>query len=409
MLNANIILQGRDPNAIQAQAQGVSRNAFALDQARQQAPAQNALATAQAQGAQMNIKDQEYQIAGQLLEQVEKSQDKNRAYQQALQVAQQRGLDIAGAPQEYDEEWSGMVRAMAAKSPEERSALERMISQLPPEHQEDAFLVATGLKAGAANPTVSNRFYVLATSKGLLKFDRQDGTWEIINQNATGTLPQSGQQNGQQQGSPLMSPGADPSLQGQIAGAREAGKDAAVGRPKRFKAARQAMDNLQAKQDVVSAKIDEALNSLSGFNTGIAGQLFSGVGGTGAHDLKGTLDTIKANVGFDQLQAMRDASPTGGALGQVSEQENRLLQSVLGSLEQSQRQEQLAENLQNLKQVLTDMRAKREAAFREDFANELGVNEQQSQQQSPQQEFEVTRELNGQRYGKRNGKWFVIP
>ena len=38
---------------------------------------------------------------------------------------------------------------------------------------------------------------------------------------------------------------------------------------------------------------------------------------------------------------MRDASPTGGALGQVSERELGYLQSVLGSLEQSQTADEL--------------------------------------------------------------------
>lgn len=83
--------------------------------------------------------------------------------------------------------------------------------------------------------------------------------------------------------------------------------------------------------------------------TGLVGSLSSGVPGTSAHDVAALLDTIKANVGFDKLQAMRDASPTGGALGQVSEFENRLLQSALGSLQQSQSREQFVRNLNRLK------------------------------------------------------------
>ena len=45
-------------------------------------------------------------------------------------------------------------------------------------------------------------------------------------------------------------------------------------------------------------------------------------------------DTVVSNIGFERLQAMRDASPTGGALGQVSDNELRLLSSALGSLSQ---------------------------------------------------------------------------
>ena len=46
------------------------------------------------------------------------------------------------------------------------------------------------------------------------------------------------------------------------------------------------------------------------------------------------LKTLKGNVGFAKLQEMRNNSPTGGALGNVSDTEIGLLQSVLGSLDQ---------------------------------------------------------------------------
>ena len=51
------------------------------------------------------------------------------------------------------------------------------------------------------------------------------------------------------------------------------------------------------------------------------------------------LGMIRANIGFAELNDMRKASPTGGALGQVSEKEIDFLQSVIGSLEQSQSKE----------------------------------------------------------------------
>jgi hypothetical protein len=48
---------------------------------------------------------------------------------------------------------------------------------------------------------------------------------------------------------------------------------------------------------------------------------------------------------------MRDASPTGGALGQVSERELSFLQSVFGSLDQTQSAEELTYNIQLLQYV----------------------------------------------------------
>lgn len=89
--------------------------------------------------------------------------------------------------------------------------------------------------------------------------------------------------------------------------------------------------------------------------TGFAGDMAKNLGGSRAHDVSGMLDTIKANVGFDRLQEMRNNSPTGGALGQVSEQENKLLQATLGSVMQSQSEDQLVRNLDRLENIYLDI------------------------------------------------------
>lgn len=85
--------------------------------------------------------------------------------------------------------------------------------------------------------------------------------------------------------------------------------------------------------------------------TGITGKLMSNIDRTRAGALKNRLETIKANIGFDRLQAMREASPTGGALGPVSDFENRLLQAVMGSLEQAQEAGDIKYNLERLERI----------------------------------------------------------
>lgn len=89
-------------------------------------------------------------------------------------------------------------------------------------------------------------------------------------------------------------------------------------------------------------------------STGFGG-LLKAVPGTDAHRLGNLLQTIKGNIGFDYLQAMREASPTGGALGQVSNQELSTLQSVFGSLEQTQGEADLKYNLQLLNHVYNNI------------------------------------------------------
>lgn len=106
--------------------------------------------------------------------------------------------------------------------------------------------------------------------------------------------------------------------------------------------------------DVVVQDVDRALG-LVGSDTAGFGSLLQKIPGSNARNLDALLTTIKANVGFDRLQAMREASPTGGALGAVSDFESRQLQATLGNLEQSQTPEQLKYNLQRFRDTYLDI------------------------------------------------------
>jgi len=93
-------------------------------------------------------------------------------------------------------------------------------------------------------------------------------------------------------------------------------------------------------------------------------------------DAEQTRQAIVSNIGFDRLQQMRDASPTGGALGQVSERELSTLQAVLGSLDLSQSPEQLTSNLDRLKKIYEPILEKAQAYPN---ADEFGFSSQDSQ------------------------------
>ena len=72
------------------------------------------------------------------------------------------------------------------------------------------------------------------------------------------------------------------------------------------------------------------------------------IGGTALNDLEGALDTVRSNIAFTRLQRMRQESPTGGAVGNVSDSDLRLLASTIASLDRSQSDEVFEGNLQRV-------------------------------------------------------------
>ena len=131
---------------------------------------------------------------------------------------------------------------------------------------------------------------------------------------------------------------------------------------------------------VLNDDIDSWLNKyfgIGGWTTGTFGQLLKSVGGTDAADLNAKLETLRSNIGFDRLQKMRMESPTGGALGSVSERELSQLNAALGSLEQSQSPEQLKQNILRIR----DQYERAIIALQNDFAAD-GLTFQVPSQQS---------------------------
>jgi GH24 family phage-related lysozyme (muramidase) len=118
--------------------------------------------------------------------------------------------------------------------------------------------------------------------------------------------------------------------------------------------------------DIVLGKLDEldalvADSSIINPATGFGAETAAGIGGTRAADTKATIDTIAANMAFDALSEMRAASPTGGALGSITENELTLLSSTLSSLTQKQSPEQFKRNVQQLREIYSTIRQKADA------------------------------------------------
>lgn len=121
------------------------------------------------------------------------------------------------------------------------------------------------------------------------------------------------------------------------------------------KAVKEKLTNRKVKTMVTT--INQAIELVKDSKVPIVGMgsLVSGVPGTPAHDLASSLLTIKANIGFDRLQEMRDSSVTGGALGAINKTEMDLLIAVQGSLEQSQSEGAFVGNLENIRTNILDV------------------------------------------------------
>jgi len=102
-----------------------------------------------------------------------------------------------------------------------------------------------------------------------------------------------------------------------------------------------------ASADRIINTVDEAIPLVGITTAGVAGAL--NIPGTDGRNLEEALKTIKANLGFDRLQQMRDASKTGGALGQVAVKELEALQASIASLDRGQSPDTLRRNLEDIK------------------------------------------------------------
>jgi len=72
-----------------------------------------------------------------------------------------------------------------------------------------------------------------------------------------------------------------------------------------------------------------------------------------AGQFRSTLMTLKSNAAFDRLQYIRDNSPTGGAVGQVSNYEQEMLQAANGNIDQANDPALLARRLARYEAILT--------------------------------------------------------
>lgn len=110
-----------------------------------------------------------------------------------------------------------------------------------------------------------------------------------------------------------------------------------------------ALESAENQTKRIDGLVDTAMGKIGILTTGF-GAALANLPTTDARSLREDLETIKANLGFNELNAMRQASPTGGALGNVTERELAFLQKTIASLDQYLDGPDLIDRLQQVRE-----------------------------------------------------------
>jgi len=131
---------------------------------------------------------------------------------------------------------------------------------------------------------------------------------------------------------------------------------------------------------------DAGLRAASGFG----GELVSAVPGTEAANAKAILDKLKNRSFVANINEMRAASPTGAAVGAVTEREGARFENLIASLSQAQTYDQLKRQLVELDNFLLETSGATKNAYEQDFGRNQTINSVFSQMPKALTQQQVT-------------------
>lgn len=148
---------------------------------------------------------------------------------------------------------------------------------------------------------------------------------------------------------------------------------------------KRSLDGMRANVSQTVGLIDRILQRKGDFRgvTGV-GASMRHIPGSPWANLGSDLDQLRTRSAFSTLQEMRANSPTGGALGAVSDRENAMLQQAAANLASSQSPDQLERNLREYRQVLLNSVSRLNQAYADDYGDKFGQPAPQPQPRAPQ-------------------------
>jgi hypothetical protein len=158
---------------------------------------------------------------------------------------------------------------------------------------------------------------------------------------------------------------ADPKVQAAQNRVKLSEKDVAA-REAKYPQATSALKSFNAKTDKFDRDIAELLENKKGLDeiTGFfAGRTDISAMSDKARRALTLFNTITAKGGFSELQDMRNASPTGGALGNVSNQEGKQLIDSFGALSRTQNANDLRKSLETARSDLRNLKERMSEAY----------------------------------------------
>jgi hypothetical protein len=278
------------------------------------------------------------------------------------QIARQNALQMQQLNRQARLEENAIARAMQEQEAGQRRqmGLEMTLGNVPPERRQEELVSRGYLKEagqlrkaiGAPASEPSPYKTPIKTSQGWVSYDNRSGEWSPITMSGGGrALPIA----------------ADVGLAGRkVAATKDAERVAKLksAKPK----AEASLRSFDRGSENVLGTIDEALKLVSGTTTGPLGKMSRGIPGTPAFNLGEKIKTIIANKAFGFLAEMRANSPTGGAVGQLSERELELMGLVEASLNPDLSPGELTANLKKVKKLTKEMQKAAHDAYRKDFA-----------------------------------------
>jgi hypothetical protein len=155
------------------------------------------------------------------------------------------------------------------------------------------------------------------------------------------------------------------------------------------------------KVDVMLNSIQDIKSIMGGLSpaTGLTGTIMQWIPASDASDVRELLKSLQGNIAFQTLSEMRAASPTGGALGSVSNIELDLLSNSMGSINPNMSHFLFEKNLNQIEKILNDYKkgANEEIAYLENPQKFQSIQPQEDRVEIKSQE-DYSKLKSGQKY-----------